>query len=349
MRVGFTIDQILEWFPNAEKQGSFKGTIERIASLKEAGPGDLTFLGNPRYQQQARETKASVVLMPRNFEHSPSAAQMLVKVDDPSLAIGRICEKVFENNKPPRKKGIHPTAVVSEEAQVDPDAWVGPHCLVEAGASIAADCILEAQVYIGRNVKIGRECMFRPQVVVESDSIIGQRCIFHPGVVIGGEGFGYHSSAEGHQKIPQVGCVVIEDDVEMGANSTVDRARFAETRIGQGTKIDNLVQIGHNVTIGKHGILCAFAGVSGSSHLGNFVTLAGQVGVVGHIHIGDNVMVGGQSGVARNLESGGAYTGTPARPLMDQRRMEAWVRRIPDIHAELEALKRQVTESSDGN
>lgn len=341
------MDQILEWFPDAEKLGAFGGNIERIASLKEAGPGDLTFLGNPRYQQQARETKASVVLVPRAFDHTPEEAQMLVKVDDPSLAIGQICEKVFERNKPPRKTGVHPTAVVSEEAKVDPDSWIGPQCVVEAGATIGSDCILEAQVYIGRNVKIGQGCMFRPQVVVESDSIIGNRCIFHPGVVIGGEGFGYHSSAAGHQKIPQVGCVVIEDDVEMGANSTVDRARFAETRIGKGTKIDNLVQIGHNVTIGKHGILCALAGISGSSHLGDFVTLAGQVGVVGHIQIGDNVMVGGQSGVSRNLESGAAYTGTPARPLKEQRRMEAWVRRLPDIHAELENLKRQISELTD--
>lgn len=348
MRVGFTIEQILGWFPEAEKQGVYHGTIERIASLKEAGPGDLTFFGNPRYQQQARETQASVILVPRSFEHTPSASQMIVQVDDPSLAIGKICQKVFENNKPARKKGIHPTAVVSEEAEVDPGAWVGPQCVVEAGASIAADCILEAQVYIGRKVKVGRGSVFHPQVVVESDSIIGERCIFHPGVVIGGEGFGYHSSATGHQKIPQVGCVVIEDDVEMGANSTVDRARFAETRIGQGTKIDNLVQIGHNVTIGKHGILCAFAGIAGSSHLGDFVTLAGQVGVVGHIQIGDNVMVGGQSGVSRNLESGGAYTGTPARPLKDQRRMEAWMRRIPDIHADMEGLKQQFAERSDG-
>lgn len=313
--------------------------MQRIASLREAREGDLTFLSHQRYLQQARETKGSVLFAPKDYADAPRDGQALFLFENPSFAVAEVCGKVLERNRPPRRRGVHPTAVVDPDAEVHPESWIGPKCVVSAGARIAAGCELEAQCFVGRNVSIGADSRLRPGVVLEDDTQVGSRCILHAGVVIGADGFGYDSSASGHRKIPQVGNVVVGDDVEIGANSTIDRARFAETRIGRGTKIDNLVQIGHNVVTGEHCVFCALAGVSGSTRIGNFVTLAGQVGVAGHLEIGDQVMVGGQSGVSRNLPEAGAYTGTPARPLKEQRRLEAWVRRLPEMHERLDALR----------
>lgn len=342
MRIRLKLADLIQRLPDSKVQGSYEGEIGRIASLAEARQGDLSFLSHPRYQSKAKRSKASVILVPPGYDEEPKPGQAFISVENPSAVITRICEDIAASNRAPVRTGIHPSAVVDPEAVVAEGAWIGPQCVVEAGASIGAGAVLKAQVYVGRQAVVGAQTVLHPHVVIEDFCKIGERCILHAGVVIGSDGFGYDSSAEGHRKIPQVGIAVIEDDVEIGANSAIDRARFAETRIGRGTKIDNLVQIGHNVIIGQHSILCGMVGIAGSTKIGNFVTLAGQVGTVGHIEIGDGVMVGGQAGVSQDLESGKVYTGTPARELREQRRMEAWIRKLPRIQEELKELKGQV-------
>lgn len=342
MLIRLKLADLVQRLPESGVQGSFDGEIRRIASLAEAQEGDLSFLSHPRYQSKAKVSKASVILVPPAFTEQPRPGQAFITVENPSAVITQICQDVAASNKAPERSGVHPSAIVDPDATIADSAWIGPHCVVEAGASIAAGAVLKAQVYIGRKVSVGAQTVLYPRVVIEDFCKVGDRCILHAGVVIGSDGFGYDSSAEGHRKIPQVGITVIEDDVEIGANSTIDRARFAETRIGRGTKIDNLVQIGHNVTIGQHSVLCGMVGVAGSARIGNFVTLAGQVGTVGHIQIGDGVMVGGQAGVSQDLESGKVYTGTPAREFREQRRMEAWIRKVPKIQEELKELREKL-------
>lgn len=342
MRIQLELEDLIQHVPGARLKGTFSGRIDRIASLEEAREGDLSFLSHPRYQSKAKASKASVILVPADYDVDPPEGQAFVQVANPSQVITQLCQSIASSNESPRRTGVHPSAVVDSSAEVSAEAWVGPQCVVEAGARIAAGVILKAQVFIGREVSIGEDTLLHPQVVVEDFCQVGARCLLHAGVVIGADGFGYDSNAEGHRKIPQVGIAVIEDDVEIGANSTVDRARFAETRIGRGCKLDNLVQIGHNVVVGEHSVLCAYAGVAGSSKLGKFVTLAGQVGVVGHIKVGDGAMVGGQAGVAHDLQAGKAYTGTPARELREQRRLDAWVRKLPQMGQDLKDLKEQL-------
>lgn len=345
MRIQLKLEDLIQRLPEAKVKGAFDGPIVRIAALDEARQGDLSFLSHPRYQSKAKVSSASVILVPADYEAEPHKGQAFLQVANPSAVITQLCSEIAAANKAEKKAGIHPSAVVDPSAEVSATAWVGPQCVVEAGARIEEGAVLRAQVYVGRQAVVGRDSELRPQVVVDDFCRIGKRCLLHAGVVIGADGFGYDSSAEGHRKIPQVGIAVIEDDVEIGANSTVDRARFAETRIGRGSKLDNLVQVGHNVIIGEHSILCAFAGIAGSSQVGKFVTLAGQVGVVGHIKIGDGVMVGGQAGVSQDLEAGKAYTGTPARELKEQRRLEAWVRKLPQMGQDVKELKKMLSES----
>lgn len=343
MRFQFTLADLRKRFPDAPVEGEYAGTIERIASLAEAKEGDLSFLSHARYKSQARLTRASVVLVPSDINDlEPADGQAFVQVGDPSQVLAELCAEIEAAHGRARQTGVHPSAVVDPSADVDPQAWVGPQCVVEAGARISAGCDLRAQVFVGREAVIGEGSVLHAQVVIEDFCQVGRNCILHSGVVIGSDGFGYNSSKEGHRKIPQIGIAVVEDDVEIGANSTVDRARFAETRIGRGSKLDNLVQIGHNVVLGEHCIMCSMSGVAGSSRLGNFVTLGGQVGVVGHIHVGDGAMVGGQAGVSQDLEAGKAYTGTPARELREQRRLEAWIRRLPELDQTLKAMKKQL-------
>ena len=341
MRVSLSasLADIASLLPDATVVGTCDQAITGLAGLNEAGPTDLSFLANPKYAPEVAHSKAGVILVPAKFQGTPPEGQAWVRVKNPSLALAILCELVEKLMVPPPTPGVHPSAVIDPTAKVHPTAAIGPLCVVEAGAEIGPEAHLVASVYVGPKAKIGAATRLYPQVTIQRFCEVGARCILHSGVVIGADGFGYESTAEGHYKVPQIGNVVIEDLVEMGANSAVDRARFASTRIGRGTKIDNLVQIGHNVTIGQHCFICALVGVSGSTKIGNYVVLAGQVGMVGHIELGDYTQVGGQAGISKSWPAKSKITGSPAMEFRAQRRMDALQRRLPELFTRITDLE----------
>jgi UDP-3-O-[3-hydroxymyristoyl] glucosamine N-acyltransferase len=238
--------------------------------------------------------------------------------------------------------GVDPMAAVAPDASLHPTAFVAAFVVIETGAVIGAGVQLHAGVYVGPGVEIGEDSVLYPRVILRDGVRLGRRVIVHPGAVIGADGFGYTPSPDGHRKIPQVGGVRIEDDVEIGANTTIDRATVGDTVVGRGTKIDNLVQVAHNVQIGEHAIVVAQAGISGSSRLGRGVILAGQVGVADHVTLGDGVMVAAQSGVGTDLRAGEKYLGTPARPLMEAKRVYIAEGRLPELLRRVRDLERRL-------
>jgi UDP-3-O-[3-hydroxymyristoyl] glucosamine N-acyltransferase len=261
------------------------------------------------------------------------------------MALARICARIEQSLWPKPAPGIHPSAIIAAGARIAASATIGPLCVIEDGAVIGERTYLQAQVFIGRNAMVGDDCWLMPGVIIETECQIGKRVRLQPGVVIGADGFGYELAKGRWEKLPQVGSVVIGDDVEIGANSTLDRARFSRTTVGEGTKIDNLVQIGHNVIIGRHCMICAQTGISGSSKLEDYVVLGGQVGVAGHITIGKGVQAGGQAGINGDVEPGLKINGTPAIPYSLERRIAVLQRRIPELFKRVDSLEEQIVDA----
>ena len=339
MQVAYRPEEISAMVSPQRTLGATNDTIRDIASLTRAQAGDLSFLGNPKYKAEVSASAASIVLVPLDFIGEPKPNQAFLFVENPSVALATICIRLEQSLWPRPTPGVHPTAAVAPGAQIAADATIGPLCVVEEEAVIGAGTILHASVFIGRHAVIGEQCWLQPGVVVSNGCLIGSRVRLQPGVIIGGDGFGYEFVKGRHQKVPQIGIVVIEDDVEIGANSTVDRARFSRTVVGEGTKIDNLVQIGHNVTIGKHCILCSQVGISGSTTLEDYVVLAGQVGVAGHITLGKGSKAGGQAGITSDMAPGVYLNGTPAIPFMAERRLQILHQKLPDLFKRVEKLE----------
>jgi UDP-3-O-[3-hydroxymyristoyl] glucosamine N-acyltransferase len=258
------------------------------------------------------------------------------------VALARLCSRIESASRPPLVAGVHPTAVVAAGARIAASASIGPLCVVEAGACIGERVDIQAAAYVGREVMIGDDCQLMPGVRVYAGSEIGRRVRIHANAVIGSDGFGYEVVNGRHEKVPQIGKTLIEDDVEIGAGTTIDRARFGSTVVGEGTKIDNLVQIGHNVVVGRHCILCAQVGISGSVVVEDYVVLAGQVGVGGHITIGRGAKVGGGAKVTSNLAAGSSVNGYPAIPLMLERRIAVLKQRLPELFRRVDALEEQI-------
>ncbi|MFN0128446.1 MAG: UDP-3-O-(3-hydroxymyristoyl)glucosamine N-acyltransferase [Verrucomicrobiales bacterium] len=314
-------------------------------SLAEAEADDLSFFGNEKYLPALRTTRAGVVLVPDTVPASivhlvPQAA--LVAVPNPSLAFSQVMARLAP--PPPRfLPGIHATAVVDPSAAFDPTrVSIGPHAVIEAGVTIGAGTSVGAGSFLGEGVSVGAGCVLHPRVIVQRHCRLGDRVTLHPGVVIGADGFGFEQLADGRrEKIPQVGTVVIEDDVEIGANSCVDRARFGQTLIGAGTKIDNLVQIAHNVRIGKNCVIAGQSGIAGSTRLHDNVTLAAQVGVAGHIEIASGVIVTAQSGVSKSLREPGIYMGDHADPMRRTLRIMAARQHLPELVQRVRALEKR--------
>ncbi len=318
--------------------------ISGLASLDDANPGDLAFFGNPKYLKALRKSRATAVLVPHGFAEEVPAIR--IWVDDPGVAFSTLLP-TFVPPAVTYPPGIHPTAVVSPEAHIGEGVFIGPYVVVEPGANIGPRSIIGAYSYIGHGVQIGGDCHLYPHVTVRERCTLANRVILHSGVVIGADGFGYEFRDGGHQKIPQTGIVRIEDDVEIGANSTVDRARFGRTWIRKGTKIDNLVQIAHNVTIGEHCILCSQVGISGSTRLGNFVTLAGKVGLSGHIELGDGVIFGAMSAIAKDVPAKSIMFGAPARPIREYKATYALLKNIHKLYDRVKKLEGRFTKSDD--
>lgn len=340
----FTLDQIATRLGCAcEADGAL--LITGVAALQEAEAGDISFLANPKYACQMETTRASAVIVAENWEKPCPAA--LLKVSQPDKAFGQIA-MLFAPAAVPRIQGVHPSAVVGKNVTLGEGVSVGPLCVVEDEAQIGAGTVLAGSCYVGYRVKIGKNCLIYAQVSLREYVCLGDRVIIHDGSVIGSDGFGYAADAQGvRTKIPQIGTVVIGDDVEIGANVTVDRARFGKTRIGKGVKIDNLVQIAHNVQIGDHAVIVAQVGISGSTFIGEKAILAGQSGVAGHLHIGAGAVIGGQAGVTKNVAPGSFMTGMPAVPHADFMKAYALYLRLPDMRRKLSELEKRLPPSKE--
>jgi len=333
-----TVKEIAE-FIKGKVVGNENTIIRGFSGIKEAKEGDITFLANPRYISFLETTQASAIITTPDIK---SSHKTLIHVENPSLAFAQLLSLITPQKIKP--KGIHPTVILGKNVNIEKDVAIGAYTVIEDNVSIGKGTVIYPHCFIGYESKIGDDCLIYPFVSIRERIIIGNRVIIHSGTVVGSDGFGFVTIEGVHHKIPQVGIVEIADDVEIGANVTIDRARFDKTFIGKGTKIDNLVQIAHNVVIGENCLIVAQVGISGSTTLGKNVILAGQVGVVGHIHIGDGAVVAAQSGVSKSVPAHTEVWGYPAKPFGEAKRINACVQRLPLLYKKIEELKKRLDE-----
>jgi UDP-3-O-[3-hydroxymyristoyl] glucosamine N-acyltransferase len=338
LALALTLSELARWIDGDIVRGGLDSSYNGMAALDAAGPGDVSFLGNEKYHGQFAATKAGAVIVPRGVTGGPDAAA-LIAVDNPTLAFSTVVRH-FAAASRRFTPGVSPHAFVDPSAVLDPEkVRVHAGAVIMAGARVGDGSDIGPNSVIGEDAVIGRDCHVMANATVRERCVLGDRVILQPGVVIGSDGYGYEQVDGRHVKIEQVGIVEIHDDVEIGANTTIDRARFGKTIIGEGTKIDNLVQIGHNCVIGKHCLIVALCGISGSTRLGDYVTMAGQCGTAGHVVIGDKVSLAGRSGVTTNLPGGEVYSGLPAQPFRDEMKLRATVRRLPKLVERVKALE----------
>ena len=324
-----------------EVQGDASREIRGVAALESAGPHDLTFAEGERGMARAANSRAGCILVPPGVNLE---GQTTLAVANPKLAFVRAAGAL--RPAPPVLPGIHPTAVIASDARLAPDVSVGPYVVVESDVTVGPGTSLGAGVFLGRGVQVGAGCTLHPRVTVYPGAKIGDRVVLHAGVVIGGDGFGYVFAEGRYHKFPQLGQVVIEDDVEIGCNTTVDRGSLETTVIGEGTKIDNLVQVAHNVRIGRHCVIAAQTGISGSVRIGEYVILGGQVGVADHVRLEDQVVAGAQAGIptGKIIRKGTTVWGTPARPLAEFKKMYAHMSNLPALARKVKELSRRLPE-----
>ena len=329
-------------FIDGELVGSGDIRIESINGINEAGEGDLSFIISPKYENLIESTRASCVIVPKNI--TATHKKPLIKVDNPSLVFSKIIELLIPEAVP-HPKGIHVSAIISKNAAIGKNVSIGPYAVIEDGASIGDNTIIYPFCYIGKKTRIGEGCLLYPNVTIRERIIVGNRVAVHSGTIIGSDGFGYDTQKDGtHFKIPQLGVVVIEDDVEIGACVTIDRARFSKTVIGKGSKIDNLVQIAHNVITGPNCLIAAQSGISGSSELGRNVVLGGKVGVADHLKLGDFVMAGAGSGISKSFPANTTVFWYPAKPVDKARDIIASIGLLPKLFKRVRALEAEVKE-----
>jgi UDP-3-O-[3-hydroxymyristoyl] glucosamine N-acyltransferase len=313
--------------------------IRGVAPIHEAGPHDITFVANAKYAKALGATRAGAVLLEKEAK-GIGPAQLLV--DDPYFAFSRVVSLFHPPRRPP--PGVHPQSVIGTGVRLGEEVYIGPFVTLEAGANVGDGAVIHHGVFVGEGSTIGEESLIHPNVTVREGVTLGKRVIVHSGTVIGSDGFGFATHAGRHHKIEQVGRVIVEDDVEIGANVAVDRAALGVTRIGRGTKIDNLVQIAHNVSIGEDSLIVAQVGISGSTTLGHHVVLGGQVGLVGHLRIGDRVMVGAQSGIMRDLPDGSVVWGSPAIAHSEALKVQAALPHLPEMRKQLRKLALELSD-----
>lgn len=309
--------------------------ISGMNGIREAAPGEITFVTNAKYASLAAKTQASALIYPRDME---LPAKPVIRTDDPAAAFAQLLP-VFTDPETYEPRGIHPSAHVAEDARLGKDVTLGPNVVIEPKVVIGDGVIVGANSFIGFKAHIGAGTHLYPNVTVCSKSVLGERVKVFSGTVIGSDGFGFENVNGAHQKIPQMGIVLIEDDVEIGANVTIDRARFSKTVIGRGSKIDNLVQIAHNVIIGEHCIIVAQVGISGSTIVGKNAILAGQAGIAGHLTIGANTVVAAQAGVTGSLPPNSMVSGYPAKPHEHAKRVNAHVQKLPEYVRRIKKLE----------
>ena len=325
---------------DGEVVGDGSVVLTGFAPAVTAKAGDLTFAENETFFAKAEQSAAAAILVDGPYT---SSGKVLLRVPNARVAFARVLPLFFPEKKFPA--GVHPSAVVAPSAKVDPAAHVGPFCHIGGEVEIGARAVLQGGNHIGDSCVIGADTNLFPGVILYPLTRIGRNVRIHAGTVIGADGFGYVFDASIHRKVPQVGLVIIHDDVEIGANVTIDRGALGPTIIGRGTKIDNLVQIAHNVTLGEHCLVIAQVGVAGSTHIGDYTTLAGQVGIAGHLKIGSKVIVAAQSGVMRDIPDGGKWLGAPAQPDREAKRQIIAVSQLPDLIRRVRELEKRLDES----
>jgi UDP-3-O-[3-hydroxymyristoyl] glucosamine N-acyltransferase len=335
--MNFTTTEIAKRL-DGEVLGDETAVLTGFATADTAKTGDLTFAENAEYFAAAEQSAATAIIAGQGFS---SARKIVIRVASPRVAFARALSVFFP--EPAFAPGIHPSAVIAASAQIDPTAHIGPHCTVGERAQLGAHCVLQAGTFVGEDAVLGEGTNLFPNVTIYARSQIGRRVRIHAGTVIGSDGFGYVFDSGVHRKVPQVGNVVVGDEVEIGSNVSVDRGALGSTIIGKGTKIDNLVQVGHNVEIGEYSILCAQVGIAGSVKLGNFCVLAGQVGIAGHLKIGNEVTIGSKSGVMHNIPDGETWLGIPAQPDKQAKRMLIAMQRLPELLRKVAAWEKKLT------
>ncbi|MDR3144529.1 MAG: UDP-3-O-(3-hydroxymyristoyl)glucosamine N-acyltransferase [Puniceicoccales bacterium] len=343
MKFSYTLDALIDLLRPKNVIGRCDDVICGIASLVDAKRGDLSFLWNLKYKKDLLRTEASVVLIPADYPAEEKDGRCFLLFHNPSLAFGVLCGDIERKFFPKPRSGIHAAAVVDDGATLGKNVSVGAHVVIERDAIIGDDVTIMAGCYIGCGVRIGNGAVLHQSVKVLHDCEIGKRSVLFPGVVIGSDGFGYEQTENAHERMPQIGNVIIGDDVDIGANSTIDRARFGHTTVGNGTKIDNLVQIGHNVTIGSKCILVSQVGIAGSTAIGNNVIVGGQAGIAGHLHIPDGVQVAAKCGIASyKPKMGKILRGNPAMPIGEIMRFYALRPKLHSLFQRVAALEKIV-------
>jgi UDP-3-O-[3-hydroxymyristoyl] glucosamine N-acyltransferase len=322
--------------------GDGNAIISGIAGIQEANEGEITFLAHPGSAKYVKECKASAIIVGKGFATSDAGPRNMIVADNPALAYIEVAE-MFE--KPKHKEaGLNECAFVSPDARISPDAAICPFVYVGRGTVIESGVTIYPLTHIGENVTIGEGTIVYPNVSIYDGVGIGKRVIIHSGAVLGSDGFGYTWDGAKHRKIPQLGSLVIEDDVEVGANTTIDRGSLGKTIIRRGVKIDNLVMIGHNVSIGENSIIVALVGIAGSSTLGKNVILAGQVGVRDHVTIGDNVRAGGGTGITKDVAGNSTIMGTPHMPHREWLKLQTYIKRLPDLFHKVSDIEKKLNQ-----
>jgi len=329
-------------FLKGEIEGNPDIKVNTIAKIEEGIEGALSFLANPKYEHYIYETKSSVVLVNRSFVPSASIGATLIRVENSYEAFASLLRLVDQAR--PRKKGIHPAAIIETSAKVGSDVFIGPYAYIGENCVIGDGCSIYPHVYIGDNTRLGNSCTLNPGVKIYHDCLLGEGCIIHAGSVIGSDGFGFAPQSENEfMKIPQLGNVVLEDHVEIGANVTIDRATMGSTIIRKGVKLDNLIQIGHNVEIGENTVMAAQTGISGSTKIGKNCMFGGQVGLAGHLKIADGTKIGAQGGILGDVkEENTVILGSPAIELKQYLRSTVVFKKLPEMKVKIESLEKEI-------
>ncbi len=337
----FSAKQIAEYIQGIIV-GDENATVHTFAKIEEGIPGALSFLSNPKYTHYIYDTQSTIVLVNKDFKPEHEVKATLIMVDNAYESLAKLMT-LYEMSKP-KKTGIDPLASVAANAKIGKDVYIGPFACVEEGAEIGDNTYLHPHVTVGCNAKVGNNTILYPHVTIYHDCRIGNNCILHAGSVIGADGFGFAPSPEGYEKIPQIGISIIEDNVEIGANTCIDRATMGATIVHKGVKLDNLIQIAHNVEVGSHTVMASQTGVAGSAKIGQWCMFGGQVGVAGHIKVEDRVNVGAQSGIPGNTKSGSTLMGYPAIDAKQFARSSAIYKKLPELYTELGRLQKEIEE-----
>ena len=322
--------------------GDENATVHTFAKIEEGMPGAISFLSNPKYTHYIYDTQSSIVLVNKDFTPEKEVKATLIKVDNAYESLAKLLN-LYEMSKP-KKTGIDPLAYIAPTAKIGENTYIGPFACVGDNAVIGDNTSLHPHATVGSGAKVGSDCILYPHATVYHDCRIGNGCILHAGSVIGADGFGFAPSPEGYEKIPQIGIVILEDNVEIGANTCIDRATMGATVIHKGVKLDNLIQIAHNVEVGSNTVMASQVGIAGSTKVGEWCMFGGQVGLAGHIKVGDKVNCGAQSGIANNTKSGSTIMGSPAFEVKGFMKSSAAFKKLPEIYLELNAMKKELDE-----